>query len=200
MKMKRRLLRINIFVFLIFLASCKPSPHKAEKYYDSIISPVEEVFAREEALVSIVNNDSDTTGKKSPAYAKRKDSVSDEEFAKMTDMAFYNLQTQIVVSKNKLELLPDFDKSDQLKKTALELMDVYTETCQQEYAELINIVKISQENFTLEDDDRLLELSEIIDTKIQKKTEALIKELKLFARKYNFEIKNDSIEKTLPNE
>jgi len=198
--MKRSLLKFNIIVFLLFLVSCKPSPHKAEKYYDSIISPVEDVFAKEEALVSLVNNDSDTTGNKSPASTTKKDSVSNEEFAKMTDMAFYNLQTQIAVSKNKLELLPDFDKSDKLKMTALELMDVYTETCQHEYAELIRIEKIPPENSTLADDDRLLELSEIIDTKIQEKTDVLIKELKLFARKYNFEIKNDSIEKTLPKE
>jgi hypothetical protein len=183
---------MTFLAFVLILASCRPSPQKAENYYDNIILPLEDVFEKEEALISLINTEVDNPNDSSEVLSNT-DTTDNAAFCKKIDMAFSNFQIQISISKNKVESLPDFDKNDNLKKTALDLLNEYDGICKKEYAELIQIVKIPEEKYSLENDNAFLELSEIIDNKIQEKTSILIKDLKLFAKKYNFEIKNDSI-------
>lgn len=180
------------------IASCKPSPQKAEKYFDDIITPLEKVFDLESEFITLFNNQMDkSTNDSSAVISKRDTSSFNADFKKM-DMAFNNFQIQVAVSKNKLESLPDFDKKGNLKKAAIDILDEYSEVCSNEYPQLIKIAKIPDGSYSIEDDDKILELTETIDNKLQEKLSILTKELKLFANNYNFELQNDSLKMIEP--
>jgi len=180
---------ISIFIF----GSCKPSPQKAEKYYDDILEPIEEVFKKEDVLISLINAEMDKSINDSSSSIINIDTIIADTAYKKLDMAFSNLQIQVNISINKMKSLPDFDKSNTMKTKAIDLMEEYNAVCDNEYPGLIEIIKIPEANYTLENDDKFLALSESIDNKLQNKISALLKEMKQFARKYNFEIKKDTI-------
>ncbi len=189
----KHLVKSVILISILIWGSCKPSPQKAEKYYDAIIEPIEEVFKKEDVLISLINAEMDKTIKDSSSSIINNDTIIADTAYKKLDMAFSNLQIQVNVSINKLESLSDFDKSNTLKIKAINLMEEYNTLCKNEYAGLIYIIKIPEANYTLEDDDKFLALSESIDNKLQEKISGLLKEIKLFAKKYNFEIEKDTI-------
>jgi len=191
--MLKHVLKISLLTGLMIIASCKPSPQKAEKYFDDIITPLEKVFDLEAEFIVLINNQMDKSANDSSAVVSKIDTSSFAADFKKIDMAFSNFQIQVAISKNKLELLPDFDKSDKLKKAAIDLLDIYSEVCNNEYPQLIKIAKIPDGNYSIEDDDKILELTETIDNKLQEKLSILAKELKLFANNYNFELQNDSL-------
>ena len=191
--MMKYTLKMTFLAFALIIASCKPSPQKAEIYYDDIISPLEDIFEKEDVLIVLVNSEMDKLANDSSTYLSDTNKAFTDTVFKEIDMAYSNLQIQIAISKNKLELLKGFDKSDVLKVAALDLIDAYSEVCKNEYPELLQIVKIPAEKYSIENDDKFLELSEIIDNKLQEKINVLTREIKLFAEKYNFKIQNDTI-------
>jgi hypothetical protein len=196
--MLKHVLKISLLAVIIMIASCKPSPQKAEKYFDDIITPLEKVFDLESEFITLFNNQMDkSTNDSSAVISKRDTSSFNADFKKM-DMAFNNFQIQVAVSKNKLESLPDFDKKGNLKKAAIDILDEYSEVCSNEYPQLIKIAKIPDGSYSIEDDDKILELTETIDNKLQEKLSILTKELKLFANNYNFELQNDSLKMIEP--
>lgn len=196
--MVKHLIKISLIAALMMAVSCKPSPQKAEKYYDDIITPLEKVFDLEEEFIVLFNNHMDKSVNDSSAVITKIDTSALAAGFKKIDMAFNNFQIQVSVSKNTIEALPDFDKNDKLKKAALGLLDEYSNVCTNEYPELLKIAKIPDGSYSVEDDDKILELTEIIDNKLQEKIGVLTKELKLFAKNYNFEIQNDSMKKNEP--
>ncbi|HNW69534.1 MAG TPA: hypothetical protein PKI01_03965 [Bacteroidales bacterium] len=196
--MMKHLLKLSLITALMMAVSCKPSPQKAENYYDDIISPLEKVFDLEEEFIVLFNSQMDKTVNDSSTIITKIDTGSLAADFKKMDMAFNNFQIQVSVSKNTLEAMPDFDKNDKLKKTAIDVLDEYSKVCSNEYPELLKIAKIPDGNYSVEDDDKILELTEIIDNKLQEKIGVLTKELKLFAKNYNFEIQNDSLKKNEP--
>jgi len=191
--MLKHVLKISLLTVLMIITSCKPSPQKAENYFDDIITPLEKVFDLEEEFILLINNQMDESVNDSSAVISKTDTSSFASDFKKIDLAFSNFQIQVAISKNKLESLPDFDKNDDLKMAAIDLLDEYSEVCNNEYPELIKTAKIPDGNYSIEDDDKILELTEKIDNKIQEKLSILTKELKLFANNYNFEIQNDSL-------
>ncbi len=197
--MTKHFLTINIIVFLFLCYSCKPSPQKAEKYYDDIIQPVENVFDKEDELISVINSERDTANNDSVSIISDIDTAKSKDFIRRVDLAFSNLKIQVSVSKNKIDALPDFDKKNILKQAAQNILDEYADLCDHEYSELITIVKIPKEEYSSEDDDNFFKLSETIDNKLQEKMTALITEIKLFAQEYNFEIQHDSLQ-TIDNQ
>jgi len=196
--MVKHVLKISLIAALMMAASCKPSPQKAENYYDDIITPLEKVFTLEEEFIVMFNNQMDKTVNDSSAVITTTDTGTLAAGFKKMDMAFNNFQIQVSASKNTLEAMPDFDKNDKLKRAAIDLLDEYSNVYANEYPELLKIAKIPDGNYSVEDDDKILELTEIIDNKLQEKINVLAKELKLFAKNYNFEIQNDSLKKNEP--
>ncbi|HOY30872.1 MAG TPA: hypothetical protein PKW80_03240 [Bacteroidales bacterium] len=189
----KQILKLNILAVCMIISSCKPSPQKAEKYYDSIIVPLEEVFSKEEKFIALINNEMDKSVNDSTIILTLMDTIPCDTVCQEIETAFSDLQQQIKVSKDKLVSLPDFDKQDDIKKSALAVLDEYSMICLNEYRELISIVKTPENKYSHEDDDRFLEISEKIDSTLQEKISTLINDLKLFAKKYNFKLKKDTI-------
>lgn len=196
--MVKHLIKISLIAALMMAASCKPSPQKAENYYDDIITPLEKVFDLEEEFIVLFNDHMDNSVNDSSTVITKIDTGAFAAGFKKMDMAFNNFQIQVSVSKNNIEAMPDFDNNDKLKKAAIDLLDEYTNVCANEYPELLKIAKIPDGIYSVEDDDKILELTEVIDNKLQEKIGLLTKELKLFAKNYNFKIQNDSLKKNEP--
>lgn len=191
--MINHLLKINFLALILIIISCRPSPQKAEKYYDNIIAPIEDVFEKEDELIALINIEMEKLANDSSTFLSDPDTIINDSILKKIEQVFSDLQSQIAISKNKLALLTDFNKSSSLKNAAIVLLDEYAELCNNEYLALIQNVKIPAKKYSFENEDEFLELSEIIDNKIDEKLNLLTQEIKLFADKYHFKIQPDTI-------
>lgn len=184
---------------VLVMVSCKPSPQKAEQYYDAVVSPLEDVFDKEEALIGLINNETEKLA--ASPFTFQSDSIQKPIVAdtgkKQIEQAYKDLVSQIALSRNRLTSLKDFDKNSQLKDAALALLAEYDILCKNEYRELLQIVQIPPADYSSEDEDKFMRLSDTIDFRIKEKITMLTDELKLFSKKYNFRIQEDSLAKAL---
>ena len=181
-----------LLLAILLSVSCKPSPQKAEDYYDQISLPVKNVLVKEDKLIQIINADT-VKDKKGASILKKLESEPSFGKHKELDLAYNNFKMQITTSLNTLKQIPDFDNKAVLKNTAIALLNTYDSIAQNEYAQLITITKIPASQYTNANDDKLLELTEIIDNKLQVRISAFTKEVKLFASDYKFKLAKDSI-------
>ena len=183
------------FLLMLIMVSCKPSPQKAEQYYDAVKAPIDEVFEKEEALIVLINNETEKLA--SSPFTFQTDStaapVANNTGRQQIEQAYNDLLSQVSISKNKLSSLTGFEKSSQLKDAALALLTEYEVLCKNEYRELLQIVKIPAEDYSSEQDDRFMQLSDTIDNKLKEKIAILTDEIKMFSKKYNFKIQEDTI-------
>ncbi len=183
------------FLLMLIMVSCKPSPQKAEQYYDAVKAPIDEVFEKEEALIVLINNETEKLA--SSPFTFQTDStaapVAADTGRQQIEQAYNDLLSQVSISKNKLSSLTGFEKSSQLKDAALALLTEYEVLCKNEYRELLQIVKIPAEDYSSEQDDRFMQLSDTIDNKLKEKIAILTDEIKMFSKKYNFKIQEDTI-------
>ncbi|HOV11800.1 MAG TPA: hypothetical protein PLT47_00965 [Bacteroidales bacterium] len=186
---------IPSLLLMLVMASCKPSPQKAEQYYDTVIAPLEDVFDKEEALIVLINNKTEQLAN-SP-FTFQSDTVKDlvvvDTSGKHIEQAYNDLISQIALSKIRLSSLKDFDKSSQLKDAALALLNEYDVLCKNEYRALLQILQIPPAEYSSEQEDKFMRLSDTIDYRLKEKITMLTEELKLFSKKYNFKIQEDSV-------
>jgi hypothetical protein len=73
------------------------------------------------------------------------------------------------------------------------MLTEYKTLSEKEYPSLIAILKIPELKYTNEDDTRLLDLTDSIDNKLQRKISLYVQQVKLFAQEYNFQLENDTV-------
>jgi hypothetical protein len=187
------LTKLLLPAILLTIAACKPSPQKAQDYYEEVSKPIESILKREDNLVQAVNNlmKKDSTG--SPSILKKMDKTVDQNKINEVDMAFSNFQMQISTSTNQLKAIGEFDNSNVLKDAAIDLLGEYKSVSEKEYPDLISIAKIPDADYTEANDTRFFVLSDSIDNKLQRKVAQYIRQVKLFSQNYKFQLENDSI-------
>ena len=180
-------------ILLLALASCKPSPQKAMDYYTGITKPIESVLTKEDDLIHVVNALMSKDSANAKLLTKEKDTADKKIVLKALDMAFSNFCLQIATSTNQMEAIGSFDKSSALKDAAMGLLIAYKSTTENEYPNLIKLVKIPETEYTNDDDKKFMDLSDSIDNKLQQKISVYIQQVKLFAQEYNFQLEKDSV-------
>ncbi len=184
----KTILKVALLCLCLMASSCKPSPQKAENYYDEVTAPIQTVLGKEDELIRIINVEMGKSQKDALSKATKTETESKE-----IDFAFTNLQLQVTTSLNQLKMIKDFDGKSVLKNSAVELLNEYKNVCGNEYARLLAIVKIPSADYTNEHDNEFLKLTEIIDNKLQGKVTNFTKEVKVFAAEYKFALAKDSI-------
>ena len=175
-----------ITAVLMVISSCKPSPEKAENYYNEIFKQLELVVDKEATMINFINIEM----QKSDTTLQKKDTAS----VKLEiDASFQDFKAQIDKSLYEVEKLPDFNGKTDFRDAAVNLLKEYKSVPSAEYVDAIKIVKIPMSLYTEEDDNMFLKLTETIDDKLQKKIDKYVKILKTFASEYKFEIVTDSI-------
>ncbi|MEI6123291.1 MAG: hypothetical protein WCQ95_06645 [Bacteroidota bacterium] len=187
----KSLFNLLLLTTCLLMVACKPSPQKAEAYYDRATEPVRNVLLKEDLLIQIITSDTNKSQKAS--ILNKLDTAKNIGNFKELDLAFNNFNYQIATSLNATKDLPEFDGSNTVKNAALDLLNAYQSVSKNEYAQLIAVIKIAPADYTNEDDKRLLDLTEKIDTKLQDKISAFTKQIKVFATNYKFELQKDSI-------
>jgi hypothetical protein len=186
-------LKLFTAIFLLNMVSCKPSPQKAQDYYDRITLPIEALLGKEDQLIQVINANMKKDSAGPFSDKKQANDTAAMVSQKALDMAFANFQMQIATSTNQMEAIGPFDKSTTLKDAAMGLLNEYKTVSENEYAELIKIVKIPEMEYTNEDDKNFLDLSDSIDNKLQRKISVYIQQVKLFAQQYNFQLEKDTV-------
>jgi hypothetical protein len=185
--------KLLLTIILFTIASCKPSPQKAQDYYNEIVKPIESVLTKEDALIQVINTDMNKDSAQSKSVIKKHENNEKAIIHKALDMAFANFQLQIATSLNQMEIIGKFDNKNDLKDAAQELLTEYKAVSEKEYPALIAIVKIPDIEYSNDDDTKFLDLSDSIDNKLQRKISAYIQQVKLFSQEYNFKLENDTV-------
>jgi hypothetical protein len=176
-----------ILTILIAVASCKPSPRSAQKYQNDISAVLKKVFAAEDSLIFSINaamNHAVSDSAMGEKVYQQQEKVSQQ---KISDN-YENLKTFLGEALRSLKQMPPFDKDDGLRNSALAILEEYEDVCNEEYVAVIQISKTDPAEYSYDHDNRFLELSQDIDTRIQEKVSIYIKKSKEFAKKYNFEL------------
>jgi len=189
----KTLIKLFLAAILFSLVSCKPSPQKAREYYFDISKPIESVLTKEDELIKVINSNMKKDSARSVLDKKEIDKTEVSVSNKALDMAFNNFQLQIATSLNQMRAIGMFDDKSSLHDAASEMLNEYKAVSEKEYPALINILKIPNINYSNEDDTRLLDLTDSIDSKLQRKISNYIQQVKLFSQEYNFKMEKDSL-------
>ena len=156
---------VSLFsVFIICGSGCKPSPDEAVAYNERII--------REQKAIVDKINDLDLT-------------LSTYKPTEM-DVAYSNAYKQVIASIATVKAMEVFDTKSEFKDAALQVFDIYKVTLEVEYKELVGLLKKSDEEYTLEDEERAKKLFIDIAEKLNNAYEDIIAVQGAFAEKYNF--------------
>jgi hypothetical protein len=146
------------------LVSCKPSKEDATKYNNNII---------EQQILVVSSNDT-------VASSMGSDIVK-------LEIAITNFNTQVTKSIDVVTKMDDFNKEATFKNAALTLFKSFKAIGENEYKEILRLVKIPNEKKTETDDEKMMATMKKIDDKLQKELEIFIKAQKDFAAKWKFE-------------
>jgi hypothetical protein len=148
---------------LVFLVSCSPRSKKAADYNDSIISYQSEISLGFDAL--------DTT------FSTL---VADD-----MDYAYLMLRSKIETGQRVLDTLPRFKKDTLLLNAAKRLFEFYDDVCRDEYAELVDIMKMPDSLYTIDFQDRAWAIEAQIVSRFGLAQEAFQSAQRDFGEKYN---------------
>ncbi len=179
----------GICCFILALASCKPSPDKAMEYYNKVLDCQQAVLEKEDALIILINKEMNKTLADS-ASANIPQTTDTLDNRTMIDATYAEFCAQIVKSQSQLKETGAFNNKTELLDAATSLLDTYKKLSENEYKEVVGIVKIPSSIYTNEDDNRFLDLTERIDTCLQTQIDQFTRCCKSFAREYQFEIED----------
>jgi hypothetical protein len=151
-------------VFIIGASGCKPSPDEAVAYNEKIIR-------EQKAIVDKINELDLTLSTYKPTEM---------------DVAYNNAYKQVISSIATVKGLGEFDGKTEFKDAALQVFDIYKQTLEVEYKELVGLLKKSDEEYTLQDEERAKKLFMDIAEKLNNAYEDIIAVQSAFAEKYHF--------------
>jgi hypothetical protein len=183
-----------LFAAIVGMNACKPSPGKAEAYYNEMLDHQQAVMEKEDILIRIINKEmAKTLGDSVNAnIPKGADSVGN---SKELDLAFADFCLQIKESSAGIAEMGSFDGSTRLFDAGVSLIETYRKLSENEYKEVVEIVKIPASEYGDEDDNRFLDLTVHIDTCLAAQIEEFTRVCKEFSRDYQFTIVDPAKEK-----
>lgn len=152
--------------FLLLLTACGTNAEDAKEFNDKIIQVQRNVLEAENDFINAVSNN------------------KQEEI----DQAYNTFLNTINESIKKVEEMEGHSKFDNFRKAALDFLKTYKAVTGKEYARAIEIAKIPDEKYTQEDDDELMQLSEIIDKKLQDAINEFGKAQEKFAKEWELNL------------
>lgn len=160
----------SLFVVAAFvlLQACKPAPTEAADYNNKIIAEQDSIVLKFRALEQTLN----------------------EYDPLAMDIAFFEANEQVDTSIAVIKSLPAFDGKTDYKDSVLEVFALYKSLLDNEYKEVITILKKSENEYTKEDEDRVRYLLfKVINEKLDNAYENIIAIQTAFAEKYKITLK-----------
>jgi hypothetical protein len=176
---------IGIISVLITLTSCKPSPGKAEAYYNTTLNYEQAVLEKEDVLIQFINREMQKSVADSANSVIQQNNDTASNKSEITQ-AYTDFCSQIDASLEQAKKLDEFDGKTTLKDATLQLLETYKTLSGNEYKEVVEIVKIPAVLYTNEDDNRFMDLTVRIDTCLQNEIDQYTRTCKEFARDYKF--------------
>jgi len=151
-----------LIVTITLLISCKPSKEEAMKYHDALINEEVLVLEAESAFSdAVVNNKQD-----------------------QLDVLYAAFLKQIETSTAAVINIKALGGDSSFKDATLALLSIYSSVAKQEYAEVLKIAKVPDEEYTEEHNNKMKEISAKIDDKLNKEVQSFMKAQKELATKY----------------
>jgi len=166
--------KLNLLLVIalgIALISCKPTSQQGADYNNQIIDLTDAVVVDQygQFLKTWQRYDVDN-----PDYSELK-------------AEFKSYQAQIKTSIDGINNLKKFDRKTEFKDAAIEYLNVYQSTCDNEWTEILDILK-QGEDVSNRDLSRCDDIAVAIDKKIEKADKNFSKFQKSFAKTYKFEL------------
>jgi hypothetical protein len=150
-------------ILITWMISCKPSKEDAIKYNDALVNEEILVIEAESAFSdAVVNNKQDELDKFYNAFSK-----------------------QIENSTAAVNEIKPLGGDSKFKDATLALLSAYSSVVKQEYAEVLKIAKVPDEEYTEEHNNKMDELSKKIDEKLDKEVQNFLSAQKELTSKYN---------------
>ena len=183
-----KFLKLHIFIVALFcyafcVSSCSNKSSKADNYYKKIYNCTSEIFKYEDTLIGTITAIRELQSKQYFAQKYIPDSnvtINIDRYINNMDKIYNAFLKSIDSAQIALKKLPDFDNDKQLKNKAFELTQTYKNTALNDYQKIIDIIKISPEIYTIEDDTRFQELSDSINVKLEREIDSFNKILEDF--------------------
>lgn len=157
-----------VAALIILQTACKPSPKEAADYNNKIIAEQDSIVLKFRAL---------------------EHTLSDYDPLAM-DIAFLEANEQVDSSIAAVKALPAFDDKTDYKDSVLEVFGIYNDLLDNEYKEVITILKKPENEYTKEDEDRVRALLfGVINEKLDNAYENIISIQTAFAEKYKITLK-----------
>lgn len=167
---KLNILFISTIIAVIF-AGCGPSTEDAIDYNNAIIAEQKAVVEKENDLINTIANN-------------QQDKIK---------AVHQELLNQIDKSKKTVEELKGHSKFDTFESATVKLFEIYKEVVNTEYGEVIKIAMLPDEEYTQEADDRIIELTGLIESKLEKALNDFGEAQEKFAEELNFTLRTKDI-------
>jgi len=156
-------------IFAVTLFACGPTTEQAIDYNDAIIAEQKLVLNKENQLINIIANN-------------QQDQINSMH---------KELLDQIDNSIRTVNELKGHSKFNGFRDATLALFKVYKEVVEGEYAEVIKIAQLPDEEYTKEADDKIMEVSGQIDSKLEKALNDFGDAQEKFAEELDFQLKEE---------
>ena len=162
----------NLFSFLLIissllcLVSCGPTSDEAVKYNDKLVELQSGIFEKENDLADAMSKN--LSNKLKPAYD--------------------SLCLEVKKSNEEAKKIEAFDGTTELRDAAIKIFEAYTVVIEKDYPEIIKYYQIPDSLYTQETDDKIISLSEKIDSLLDKPIAAFSARQKEFSEKYKFDL------------
>ncbi len=157
-----------VAALIIAQVACKPQPKEAADYNNKIISEQDSIVLKFRALEQTLN----------------------EYDPLAMDIAFLEANEQVDSSVARVKAMPAFDDKTDYKDSVLEVFSLYKGLLDNEYKEVVTILKKSEADYTKEDEERVRYLLfSVINEKLDNAYENIIAIQTAFAEKYKITLK-----------
>lgn len=174
----------SIILLSFSVSSCMNTPEDAIKYFENIFKYQETVIEKEGELQNVILKFVSEPAEDSIAD-KTDTIISFDEL----DSAYNSFLNQINISLKEVKKIEAFADKTILRDAAINLLNAYKSVAENEYAEILKILEIPDEEITEDDNARFNELfSKQINLKLDKELDEFFEVQQAFADEYDFEL------------
>lgn len=185
----------TIFIFLLFITtfilieSCSNTSTKASEYYKKVYNCTEGIFKSEDTLIGAITN---IRNLQSQQYISGKympdTNINISLHINNLDVVYKSFIFSIDSSSKALQGISEFDGGKLLKNGAIELNSAYKKVAVNYYKQIIDILNILPDNYTVEDDTRFQEISDSINIYLENEIEKFNKISEAFISYYGVDL------------
>jgi len=176
----------SIILVTFSVSSCMNTPEDAVKYFENIFKYQEYVIEKEGELQNVILKFVSEPAEDS--ITEKTDTTSNISFDEL-DTAYNSFLNQINLSLKEVKKIQAFSEKTILRDAAINLLNAYKSVAENEYAEILSILKTPDEEIIEDDNARFNELfSTQINLKLDKELDEFFEVQQAFAEEYDFEL------------